>query len=419
MKNNKVLTALLSLVIALGLWVYVVTVVSPESDAPYTVPVTFQGEETLKDRGLMRMPGSEQSVAVRIQGNRSDLNQLSQASLLATVDLGLIQEAGVYQLNVGVSVTDSSVSISVLNKQPKAIEVTIVDYSVKEVPVELSYTGEMKAKDLILDRESAVLSDHVVAISGPAEVVDQIHHANIEIDVTNLKESIDQNYRYQLMDVEGTPVDSRYVTTNVAEINVKMTVQHYKEVPLVAQLVYGGGATEQNTKVTVEPNTIAISGSEEALKNITEILLDPIDLTELTASGTVTRAIKLPDTVTNRSGLTIANVKVEFVGLLSRTLNVSDFQLINANVPDGYQIEIVTKRLPVTVRGPSNLVTKLTANDIQVSVDCSGLGMGNTITAAATVKLPYDSVGTVGKYSVSLKLTEIIPDESGDPTGNT
>lgn len=419
MKNNKVLTALLSLVIALGLWVYVVTVVSPESDAPYTVPVTFQGEETLKDRGLMRMPGSEQSVAVRIQGNRSDLNQLSQASLLATVDLGLIQEAGVYQLNVGVSVTDSSVSISVLDKQPKAIEVTIVDYSVKEVPVELSYTGEMKAKDLILDRESAVLSDHVVAISGPAEVVDQIHHANIEIDVTNLKESIDQNYRYQLMDVEGTPVDSRYVTTNVAEINVKMTVQHYKEVPLVAQLVYGGGATEQNTKVTVEPDTIAISGSEEALKNITEILLDPIDLTELTASGTVTRAIKLPDTVTNRSGLTIANVKVEFVGLLSRTLNVSDFQLINANVPDGYQIEIVTKRLPVTVRGPSNLVTKLTANDIQVSVDCSGLSMGNTITAAATVKLPYDSVGTVGKYSVSLKLTEIIPDESGDPTGNT
>ena len=40
--NNKFLTALLSIAIAIGLWFYVVTVVKPEStDTYYNIPVVL------------------------------------------------------------------------------------------------------------------------------------------------------------------------------------------------------------------------------------------------------------------------------------------------------------------------------------------------------------------------------------------
>ena len=46
--KNKVLTALFSLAVAFGLWLYVITVVSPGSEATfYNIPVVFQGEGEL------------------------------------------------------------------------------------------------------------------------------------------------------------------------------------------------------------------------------------------------------------------------------------------------------------------------------------------------------------------------------------
>ena len=70
--KNKVLGVLLSLVIAFGLWLYVVTVVSPGSDETYyNIPVTLQNENILKERGLM-LTSDYPTVSLRLEGNRTD-----------------------------------------------------------------------------------------------------------------------------------------------------------------------------------------------------------------------------------------------------------------------------------------------------------------------------------------------------------
>ena len=52
--KSKVLRILLSLVIALGIWVYVVSVVSPEYEATiHSIPVELVGAEDLADRDLI------------------------------------------------------------------------------------------------------------------------------------------------------------------------------------------------------------------------------------------------------------------------------------------------------------------------------------------------------------------------------
>ena len=52
--KNKILTILLSVGLAVALWLYVVTVVSPNSDKHYyNIPITIQSEIMLQDRGLM------------------------------------------------------------------------------------------------------------------------------------------------------------------------------------------------------------------------------------------------------------------------------------------------------------------------------------------------------------------------------
>ena len=52
--KNKFLSLLLAFAVAFGLWLYVITVVSPESEKTYyDIPVVLQNKEILAQRGLM------------------------------------------------------------------------------------------------------------------------------------------------------------------------------------------------------------------------------------------------------------------------------------------------------------------------------------------------------------------------------
>ena len=76
--KNKLLAVLVSAVIAFGLWLYVITVVSPESEQTYyDIPVVLQNKDVLNERGLM-IVGEAPTVTLVLKGNRTILNELNE-----------------------------------------------------------------------------------------------------------------------------------------------------------------------------------------------------------------------------------------------------------------------------------------------------------------------------------------------------
>ena len=76
--KNKILSMLLSVILAFALWYYVITVVSPGStDTFYDIPVVLVGETALEERGLMVTSVGNTTVDLTLSGNRSELNQLT------------------------------------------------------------------------------------------------------------------------------------------------------------------------------------------------------------------------------------------------------------------------------------------------------------------------------------------------------
>ena len=93
--KNKAIYALLAAAIAFGLWLYVITVVSPESQNTYLdIPVVMDGESLLNDRGLMIIAGGAQTVDLKLEGYRTDLSQLNKANITLLADLSQITTAG-------------------------------------------------------------------------------------------------------------------------------------------------------------------------------------------------------------------------------------------------------------------------------------------------------------------------------------
>ncbi len=164
--KSKLPALLLSLVVAMGLWLYVVTSVSPESDQIYSgIPVVFENETSLLDRELMLVSGENATVSVRLYGKRANLNRLNASNIIVTVDLRAVTEPGKYELEYKVSYPSGITNVSLDKRVTPTVSVEAVRFEEKDVPVKLVFQGKQE-EGLILDQEQAVLSASTVHVSG-------------------------------------------------------------------------------------------------------------------------------------------------------------------------------------------------------------------------------------------------------------
>lgn len=405
MRRNKLYSMLLSLVVAFALWLYVTNNVSIEDNNTfYNIPVVMESETVLNERNLMVTSVSTNSVSLNLSGARSDLNKLDSSKMSAKVDLSQVTEPGEkiplsYTISFPSDVSASSFTVG--NKNPGAIFVNVDYRRVSEIPVVIKWTGN-RSEDYIYDTENAVLDSNTVTISGPAAVVDTIDHAQVEVDLTEQVESISQSYRYTLCDAQDNPVDAEQITTNLEEVRLEMQIQRIREIRLTADVIYGGGANESNTTVSISPETIRVSGGEAVLNELGDTFtVCSVNLADLDKSSTEQKyTITLPEGVTNQTGVNEVTVSIRMTGLKTREFNIDKFEAVN--VPEGLSAEIINANLSIKVRGPEAEIAALQEENIRAVVDFANAEVG---TATYKVKIVFDdafpNVGAIKVSSVS------------------
>lgn len=405
MPKNKLFTILLSVVIAFCLWLYVITVVSPGHEETYDdIPVILRNETELENRGFMVVSEKLPTVTVTLSGNRTDLAKLDRSKISPIVDLSTIYERGTHKLSYNVTYPGSD-AIIVENRTPSQVELDIELLTEKDIPVNVNYSGNVPA-DFIADTENVVLDNPMIHIKGPDPVMQTITQAVVEVDLAGRSESFTESYRYTLCDKDGEPVDAAMVQTNVGQVSLALKVQRFKEIELVLDIIDGGGATKETSTIEYEPKSIKISGSEAALKAVADqLVVGTINLGELSEDTALEFPIMLPGSVTNLSNIETVEVSVKFPELVTKSFMVTNFTPMN--VPDGLEAEIVNQALSVTVRGPQELVEKMTEEDITIMVDFSQAQLGTfTVKANVVMDMAYAKVGAIGNYQVSATLRE-------------
>jgi len=409
MMKSKVTSVLLSLVIAFGLWLYVVTNVSQEADYTiYNVPVVMEGETVLTERNLMITSVSADDVDLTLSGNRSDLAKVNSSNMILKVNLTEIYEPQEKKALTYTPVYPSDVASNALtieNRYPANIYVTVEARRNKEVPVEVVWIGSTP-DGFMSDRENRILDYSSVTVVGPASVADLIEKAVIEVDLSEQRESLSQDYRYTLCDADGNPVNAELITTNVENVHLDVKIHQVKEVQLVADVIYGGGATEKNTMVLIDPDTIRLSGGGAVLEELGDsINLGKIDLSYVEKNRVLTVPITLPEGITNLSNITEAKVEIRFSGLVVKEFEVENIEAVN--VPEGLEADIIEKKLTVVLRGPAADLAKITEESISVRADFTDAVAG-TSTFRATVHFgeEFSAIGAIRNYSVTANVLE-------------
>lgn len=403
--KNKLLTALLSAAIALALWMYVVTVVSPNSDRHYqNVPVTLQGETLLHDRGLMITSQEIPTVSLHLEGNRTDLDKLNSANITLTADVSKIYDPGTHNLRFTPSYPGdvTSSAITVLSQNPVAITIQVEERISKPVPVNIRYNGTLP-ESFMADKENSQLDHEAVNVTGPKSVIEQIAMAQIDIDLTDQVESISEQYAYTLCNEAGEPVDARLVVTDVEAVALTLRIVRVKELALTVNVVSGGGATQDTTEITMDTTVIQVSGSDNLLEGLESIELGTIELGEMLTDEVLTFPIKLPEGVTNETGVAEVKVEVKFPELATKPLTVKNIKAVN--VPAGLEVELITQALEIQLRGPKAQMDDLEEKDVSATVDFADTQIG-TATVKAQITISAEGVGAVGSYQVTATVRE-------------
>lgn len=406
--KNKLIYALLSFVIALGLWFYVIAVVSPESEEIYyNVPVTLQNESVLAEKGLMVTTQEKPTVTLRLRGNRSDLNKLNTSDIQLSVDMSKINRVGKQYLSIDTDFPGSFAdnAFEVLSYAPDRIELEIVEWAKKEVDVNVVFTGTVPA-DYIVYKDNYELDHNRITVSGPKAIVDKITQAKVEIALDEQISTISKNFAYTLCDEAGEAVDATQLETDFDEVNLTVKIQRVKDLQLIVNVTYGGGATEETTSIVFSQQNIKVSGSEAALEALGDtLLLDDIDVAQILADEIREYEIILPDGVDNLSGLETVTVTISFPELRTKELPISNITV--ENVPAGLTVkDIGTKVCNVLLRGSQWQIEHISAKDVAIRVDLSNATEGTELYKAEVyvTNSSYPTVGAVSSYTIAVEL---------------
>lgn len=403
--DSKVFWAVISLIASLFIWVYITgTQEEIITQSFNNVEVMLIGEDTLQaTRGYVVTNVSAETVSVKISGTRGNIGTLSASDVKAVIDVSLISSTGTltqyYTLTYPDNVNEDAVSL--VSSNPQTISFDVTKMSSKSVPVEAKFVGSTAENYIAGEVE---FEPKTIKVSGPESMLEKIDHIYAEMGGDDLTMTRTAEIPIVLIDKDGNTMESEGLEFDVPTVTVTIPISMMKEVPLYVQCVYGAGATEENTVISIEPNQIMISGDTEIVSGINRIDLATIDLTDFSLTHQDTYLIPLPNGVENVTGVAQADVKIEITGVDTKVFTVTNIS--TRNLPSGYTLEeITTQSLEVRIRAPQDVLDQLQPSNLSAVADLSDITQsGDMFVPVRIVVDGFTDAGAVGEYNIGIKV---------------
>ena len=405
LKDRKWAYVLLSVFLAVILWLYVRAEKDPVSDARIrNIPVQITGSSVLSSKGLTVAGLSSDRVSTTLQAPASVLSDISRKNITATIDVSRIDEAGEHTLsyNIVLPTNVNTDGVVIQEKEPETITVTVEKLYTRTLPVEFRFEGSV-AKGY--QAGTPTIDPVNVTISGAVEQVNRVARAVVVLEAKDLKEQYTGDLPIRLLDANGDELKDLEVELSSKTAYVVYPIVVVKEIPLTVNIIAGGGATRENiSEPLIVPSKITVAGTQEDIDHLTEISLGSIDLSKVVGTSNFTFTIDLDPSLENVTGITEAKVTVTVSGLETRSFEVGNIKL--QNIPRGYSAKADTESKTVYVRGTADELAMIDSSQLRIVADLKEVTGSGTYTIPVRVYLDAGTeVGVIGDYSIVVSVT--------------
>lgn len=275
---NNFAYKIVSIFVAITIWVIVINVVRPIVSGFVTVPITVSNETALETIGKTYNIDNT-SIRVTYNVSSEQVNAIRQSDFVASVDLSSLVNAETDYLPVYVvPMNNVEKIITNLDWSPKNIHVSTDVLTSKILGINYNLIGNLPSD---LSVGNVVLSPtHVYAIGSEMEL-SSIKELQIDIRLTNKEENFSGVATPKLIGLDNQVVTKHDLSLSADEINYSVSVYLNKSVTLNAVV----DGTVRNgysyAGAIVSPNTLSISGPRSIITELYYIDLPTINIDDL------------------------------------------------------------------------------------------------------------------------------------------
>lgn len=403
--TNNIGLKFLAVLIALVLWLAIVNVNDPEKTITVSnIPISVTNESAITSRDMVYNVKSEQYLNITVSGKRSIVSNLSAEDFRATASLKELSKVN----SIPVDVTTKNASLG--------RKITIVKQSAQTILVDVENVEEKDFTDLVVEYTGKVADGYVaglssmftdeVTVKAPTSIIDKIKKVAVRCSLDGTNTNISKKCPVILYDKNDKEIKSDEIELSDKKIRVNVNVLRAKQVPIstINKDELGKPADGYVVDdVILSSDSITVYGSEESLDSIESLdIQDDIDVSD--AKGDVTQNIdvtgKLPKGL-SVSGESTITVKVLIKKLITRTFEYDASEVSLNDLSSDLDVQLVTKKVKVTLQGEEEVISQLTKDDIAISADLGKVKEGTT-TVHVDVAVP-DNTTLMNNVTIKIK----------------
>ena len=397
MLRSKNLTKILSLVIAIILWTYVMAVENPPTTERISgVSVELQNVASLTHRGLTIVSGDNATVDVIVSGTRADISRYKDQ---------IAAEANVFGFDIGdnqsVRVDVHTGPLTLVEVRPARIRIDVESIVSVHKPVTLSFTGEPESNT---EPGSITLQPELVELTGPQSFVESVSRVRIEIPYDDLRRE-ETLFTVEALAVgeDGEPVPR--VSLSSDTISVRATLYDIKEVPLHIEVFGEVDERFEMTRLEV-PETISIRGSKANIEGIEFVEARPIDISGVELTSQLPVHPILPDNVEVASGSYGIHVGISIRGISSRNFEFESQDIEIRGIGEGLQAYINTPTINLRAAGIDSVIEMAEKEDFTLYVNIEEFPEGShVVMVSAEHELSLQNI-VIEPYEVYITIRE-------------
>ena len=364
-------TFLLALVLGISVWISAVTSADPDEVRifPNAIPLEIIG----KDPSLIITSDIPSEVEITIRAPRSVWEQLTaqEKSVQATLDLSGL-DTGKHLVPIQIRVLARPYQIILAN--PETVTVVLEPNAQRTLHLDLTING---LPAIGYQAGDVTLKPTEVLVSGPESIVNQATQARVFVSLDGARDNIEQSNPIQIVDDEGKSIRGLTLTPETVQVNVPVSQQGgFRDlaVKVVVQGQIAAGYRLEN--ISVFPPVVTVFSSDSELVNSLPGILETqsLDLQDANEGITTRLALNLPENVTLVGAQTV-QVTVG-ISPIQTSLTLLNQPINIIGVTEGLSVQAFPQTVDVIISGPLPILDAFTPQDVIVTVDVTGLGLG-------------------------------------------
>lgn len=353
---------LLSLLLALFLWVYVVTAEAPQLER--VLPIAVKVENLGDGLAVAQLPPS---VSVRL---RTPVRmEIHPENLTASVDLKGLGE-GSWTVPVSVKPIPG---VTLMETRPDSVNLLVEKVETKTLTVEIVYFGQLPQGFTL--GPSSTIEPAAVSLKGPRSELQKAQRAVAPINLSQVRSQISQTAIVQVVDPEGMTLTGQQAEPSTVNVSIPINLASlFKTVPIRADLRGALASGYLVKQILVNPSIATLEGTIGTLDRVSSLSTLPIPLNGQSADFLTWSNLDL-------TGLEVRLVDPGQVQVEIRveTSGQAQFEIPIVAQGGSAGVRLAPPSVLILAGGPQSVIDGLSAADFTATVQIGGLSPGSHV----------------------------------------